>query len=166
MLRDHGQAKKYYHEIEGYNGRLDAIQAGILRIKLPRLADWNEQRRERASEYVRLLTGSEGVTLPFEPSWSRAVYHIFAIRSNDRSGLMNHLKMAGIGTGVHYPIPLHLQAAYRKLNYKEGDFPTAERLSIEIVSLPMFPHLGREQQKRVAEEVLAFVSQAKSALPF
>lgn len=165
MLRDHGQVKKYHHEIEGYNGRLDAIQAGILRVKLPRLAGWNQQRRERASEYMRLLTGNEGVILPYEPSWSRAVYHIFAIRSHDRSGLMNHLKMAGIGTGIHYPIPLHLQVAYRSLNYNKGDFPVAERLSAEIISIPMFPHLTKEQQTRVAEEVIAFVSQAKSALP-
>lgn len=164
MLRDHGQVKKYFHEIEGYNGRLDAIQAGILRLKLPYLAGWNEQRRERASEYIRLLTCNEGVLLPSEPLWSRSVYHIFAIRTHDRSGLMNHLKMNGIGTGVHYPIPLHLQMAYKALNYREGDFPVAERLSAEIVSIPMFPHITEKQQTRVAEEVLAFVSQAKSAL--
>lgn len=165
MLRDHGQVRKYHHEFEGYNGRLDAIQAGILRVKLPHLADWNEQRRERASEYIRLLTGNEGVILLLEPAWSRAVYHIFAIRSHDRSGLMNHLKMAGIGTGIHYPIPLHLQDAYKTLNYREGDFPVTERLSAEVVSLPMFPHLTTEQQTRVAEEVLAFASEARSALP-
>lgn len=165
MLRDHGQVKKYRHEIEGYNGRLDAIQAGILRAKLPHLADWNEERRKRASEYIRLLKGNDDVILLLEPAWSRAVYHIFAIRSHDRSGLMNHLKMADIGTGIHYPIPLHLQDAYKALNYREGDFPVAERLSAEVVSLPMFPHLTTEQQARVAEEVLAFASQAKSALP-
>ncbi len=164
LLRDHGQVKKYYHELEGYNGRLDAIQAGILRAKLPHLANWNEQRRERAVEYNQLLAGAEGIVLPFEASWSRAVYHIYAIRFQDRSGLMNHLKMAGIGTGVHYPISLHLQAAYAHLEYSEGDFPVAERLSSEVVSLPMFPHLTGDQQSRVAEEALAFISQSKSTL--
>ena len=164
MLRDHGQVKKYFHEIEGYNGRLDAIQAGVLRVKLPHLTDWNEQRRERAAEYGQLLAGAEGFILPIEASWSRAVFHIYALRSHDRSGLMNHLKMAGIGTGVHYPIPLHLQAAYAGLDYGVGDFPIAERLSAETVSLPMFPHLTRQQQARVAEEALAFISQTKSAL--
>jgi len=164
MLRDHGQAKKYFHEIEGYNGRLDAIQAGILRAKLPHVANWNEQRRERAVEYSRLLASADGVILPFEASRSRAVYHIYAIRFHDRSGLMNHLKMAGIGTGVHYPIPLHLQRAYVELKYGMGNFPVAERLSAEVVSLPIYPHLTLEQQSRVAEETLSFVSQAKSAL--
>ena len=164
MLRDHGQAKKYFHECEGYNGRLDAIQAGILRAKLPHLASWNEQRRERAVEYNRLLAGADEFVLPFESSWSRAVYHIYAIRCHDRSSLMNHFKMAGIGTGVHYPIPLHLQAAYADLDYSVGSFPVAERLSAEVVSLPMFPHLSQMQQARVTEEALAFISQSKSAL--
>jgi dTDP-4-amino-4,6-dideoxygalactose transaminase/acetyltransferase-like isoleucine patch superfamily enzyme len=164
MLRDHGQIKKYFHECEGYNGRLDAIQAGILRVKLPHVANWNEQRRERAVEYNRLLAGTEEIILPFEASWSRGVFHIYAIRSHDRSGLMNRLKKAGIGTGVHYPIPLHLQAAYAHLNYGVGDYPVAERLSAETVSLPMFPHLTREQQARVTEVALSFTSQAKTAL--
>ncbi len=164
MLRDHGQNKKYYHEFEGYNGRLDAIQAGILRTKLRRLAGWNEQRRERAAVYNSLLSGNEDFTLPFEASWSRSVYHVFAIRSRDRSGLMNHLKMAGIGAGIHYPLPLHLQAAYAGLEYSEGDFPVSERLCAETVSLPMFPHLTRVQQERVVEEALAFISQEKNAL--
>lgn len=163
MLRDHGQARKYHHDFEGYNGRMDAIQAGILRAKLPCLEGWNEQRRERAAEYNRLLAGDKGVLLPYEPSWSRAVYHLYVIRTSDRSGLMNHLKMAGIGTGIHYPIPLHLQKAYSDLNYAEGAFPVTERLSAEIVSLPMFPHLSKEQQSRVAEETLAFVSEMKNA---
>lgn len=165
MLRDHGQVKKYYHEREGYNGRLDAIQAGFLRAKLPYLANWNEQRRDRASVYNRLLAcAAEGFILPSEASWSRCVYHIYAIRSHDRSGLMNHLKMAGIGAGIHYPIPLHLQTAYANLEYSEGDFPVAERFSAETISLPMFPHLTRDQQARVAEEAIAFVSQVKNAL--
>ena len=166
MLRDHGQVKKYYHDMEGYNGRLDAIQAGILHAKLPHLASWNSQRREHAAEYNRLLAGSEAVILPYEPSWSRAVYHLYVIRTGDRSGMMNHLKMAGIGTGIHYPIPLHLQKAYASLKYVLGDFPVAERVAAEIISLPMFPQLAARQQSRVVEEVLAFASQALQGARF
>jgi dTDP-4-amino-4,6-dideoxygalactose transaminase len=158
VLRDHGQVKKYYHDVEGYNGRLDAIQAGILHAKLAHLAKWNTQRRERADEYNRLLAQNEALRLPFEPSWSRAVYHLYVIRTNDRDGMMNHLKEADIGTGIHYPIPLHLQKAYASLNYSLGDFPVAECASVEIISLPMFPQLTAQQQSRVTDEILAFTS--------
>jgi len=160
MLRDHGQAKKYYHDVEGYNGRLDAIQAGLLHAKLAHLAKWNAQRRERAAEYHRLFAGTdEAVVLPFEPSWSRAVHHLYVIRADDRDGLMNHLKKVGIGSGIHYPIPLHLQKAYAALKYRQGDFPAAEKAAAEIVSLPMFPQLTAEQQARVVEEIVSFTSQ-------
>jgi dTDP-4-amino-4,6-dideoxygalactose transaminase len=158
MLRDHGQAKKYHHDVEGYNGRLDAIQAGLLHAKLPHLATWNAQRRDRAAEYNRLLETNESLIPPYEPSWSRAVYHLYVIRTNDRNGMMNHLKNAAIGTGIHYPIPLHLQKAYASLNYSVEDFPVAGRVAAEIVSLPMFPQLTADQQARVAEEILAFTS--------
>jgi dTDP-4-amino-4,6-dideoxygalactose transaminase len=154
MLRDHGQAKKYYHDIEGYNGRLDAIQAGLLHVKLSHLSKWNTDRRERATEYKRLLAAADcGVQAPYEPSWSKAVYHLYVVRTEDREGLMEHLKKAGIGSGIHYPIPLHLQKAYRSLNYRLGDFPVAEKVAAEIISLPMFPQLTTEQQGRVVEEV-------------
>jgi len=157
MLRDHGQARKYYHDVEGYNGRLDAIQAGLLRAKLGHLPRWNTQRRKHAAEYNRLFesTGT-AVCQPHEPSWSRAVYHLYVVRAQDREGLMNHLKKAGIGTGIHYPIPLHLQKAYAHLDYKQGDFPVAEKAAAEIVSLPMFPQLTEEQLHRVVEEVAVF----------
>ena len=158
MLRDHGQAQKYYHDIEGYNGRLDAIQAGLLHAKLAHLAKWNSQRRERAAEYNRLLAATDDVVAPFEPSWSRAVYHLYVIRAEDRDGMMNHLKKAGIGTGIHYPIPLHLQKAYAAMNYRQGDFPVTEKAAAEIVSLPMFPQLTAPQQARVVEEVVNFAS--------
>ena len=158
MLRDHGQAKKYYHDVEGYNGRLDAIQAGLLHVKLPHLARWNAQRRHRAAEYNSLLAKNEAVTAPYEPSSSRAVYHLYVIRTNDREGMISHLKKSGIGTGIHYPIPLHLQKAYTSLRYRPGDFPIAEQVAAEIVSLPMFPHLTAEQQARIAEETLVFSS--------
>ena len=159
MLRDHGQATKYYHDIEGYNGRLDAIQAGLLHVKLRHLAKWNAQRREHAARYQRLLKSVDGALVPpFEPSWSRAVYHLYVVRTADREGLMEHLKKAGIGTGIHYPIPLHLQKAYAAMHYSLGDLPVAEKAAAEIVSLPMFPQLKAEQQARVVEEILNFLS--------
>jgi dTDP-4-amino-4,6-dideoxygalactose transaminase len=159
MLRDHGQAKKYYHDVEGYNGRLDAIQAGILHLKLQHLGKWNEQRRERAAEYQRLFEAAGlPVVTPFEPSWSRAVYHLYVVRTGDRERLMAFLKDVGIGTGIHYPIPLHLQKAYSVLHYAPGDFPVSEKVAAEIVSVPMFPQLTARQQARVVEEMLRFVS--------
>jgi dTDP-4-amino-4,6-dideoxygalactose transaminase len=162
MLRDHGQATKYYHDIEGYNGRLDSLQAGLLHVKLNHLAAWNEKRRDRAAVYKRLLEGDHlGVVVPYEPSWSKGVYHLYVVRVKDRAGLMNQLTSKGIGTGIHYPIPLHLQKAYAPLKYQAGDLPIAERVSTEIVSLPMYPHLTAEQQARVVEEILNFVSLAR-----
>jgi dTDP-4-amino-4,6-dideoxygalactose transaminase/acetyltransferase-like isoleucine patch superfamily enzyme len=158
ILRDHGQVKKYFHDVEGYNGRLDAIQAGILDAKLPHLAKWNNQRRERAAEYDRLLTPNQALNIPYEPSWSRAVYHLYVIRMNRRDEMISHFKEHGIGVGIHYPIPLHLQKAYVSLNYSAGDFPVAESTSSEIISLPMFPQLTAAQQARVASEILAFTN--------
>lgn len=162
MLRDHGQAKKYFHDIEGYNGRLDAIQAGLLSVKLAHLAKWNEQRRKRAAEYNRLLAGIDEIILPFEPSWSRAVYHLYVVRVADRDGLMEHLKAAGIGTGIHYPVPLHLQRPYAELNYTRQDLPVASRIAEEIVSLPMFPQLKAEQQALVANEIQVFCKKVEA----
>ncbi len=158
MLRDHGQAKKYHHNVEGYNGRLDAIQAGLLHTKLAYLAKWNSQRRDLATEYNRLLANNEAVSLPYEPPWSRAVYHLYVIRTRDRDGMMDSLKEAGIGTGIHYPIPLHLQKAYASLNYSPEDFPVTRRVAVEIISLPMFPQLAADQQIKVADKILAFTS--------
>lgn len=164
MLRDHGQAKKYYHDVEGYNGRLDAIQAGLLHAKLAHLAKWNEQRREKAEKYNLLLAGADGdVILPHEPSWSRAVYHLYVVRTDDRDGLIAHLKEQGIGSGIHYPIPLHLQKAYASLNYRREDLPVAERIAEEIVSVPMYPQLTAEQQTRVVEEILSFTRMAATS---
>jgi dTDP-4-amino-4,6-dideoxygalactose transaminase len=158
MLRDHGQAHKYYHEVEGYNGRLDAIQAGLLKTKLAYLPQWNAQRRERAAEYGRLLADNDAIVRPYEPSWSHSVYHLYVIRSEDRDEMMKHLKGAGIGTGIHYPLPLHMQKAYSRLRYSPADFPVARRIAAEIVSLPMFPHLTAEQQAQVTDEISAFTS--------
>ncbi|HLH30145.1 MAG TPA: DegT/DnrJ/EryC1/StrS family aminotransferase, partial [Terriglobia bacterium] len=140
MLRDHGQARKYYHEIEGYNGRLDAVQAGLLRVKLRHLAAWNERRRAAAQWYFELLNdaGLEALALE-EPAWSRGVYHLFVVRVQNREELMRRLASENIGTAIHYPVPLHLQQAYRYLGYQVGDFPVAESAAPEILSLPMFP---------------------------
>ena len=159
MLRDHGQAKKYYHSMEGYNGRLDAIQAGILHVKLQHVTEWNKQRRARAAEYRKLFeaTGSP-VKPPYEPSWSRAVYHLYVVRTEHREELMAFLKEQGIGTGIHYPIPLHLQKAYHALGYSAGDFAATERVANEIVSLPMYPQLTAAQQARVVEQVVQFAT--------
>jgi dTDP-4-amino-4,6-dideoxygalactose transaminase len=158
MLRDHGQAEKYYHDIEGYNGRLDAIQAGILRVKLAHLSIWNSLRREKAEIYQELLSSLDGLILPVEPSWARAVYHLYVIRIQDRQGLQADLKAAGIGTGIHYPIPLHLQRAYRALGYEQGDFPVTEKVAPEILSLPMYPQLTDAEQETVAQTVMDCLS--------
>ena len=156
MLRDHGQSRKYYHAIEGYNGRLDALQAGILHVKLRHLKAWNELRRERAAEYSRLLANCDAIRLPWEPSWSRSVYHLYVIRTSDRDGMMQHLKEAGIGSAIHYPVPLHMQRAYASMNYSVGDFPVTESCATEIVSLPMYPQLSLENLEKVVREVQAF----------
>lgn len=156
MIRDHGQSQKYHHEIEGYNGRLDSIQCSILGAKLPHLNGWNERRRERAAEYNRLLANMDGVILPHEPDGSRGVYHLYVIRVHDRDALIRHLTAAAIGTGIHYPVPLHLQTAYARLGYQRGDFPIAEAAAADTLSLPMFPQLTIDQQARVAEQIHNF----------
>jgi dTDP-4-amino-4,6-dideoxygalactose transaminase len=165
MLRDHGQSRKYFHDVEGYNGRLDALQAGILHVKLAYLKSWNEQRRCKAAEYNRLLSDCDAVSLPWEPSWSRSVYHLYVIRTSERENMMRHLKEMGIGSAIHYPVPLHLQKAYVSLNYTPGDFPVTESAATEIVSLPMYPQLTSDQQQKVAGEVVSFTtkSQLRSA---
>jgi len=160
-LRDHGQVKKYFHDLEGYNGRLDAIQCAILHAKLPHLTEWNKQRRERAALYNQLLSANQSLTVPHEPSWSRAVYHLYVVRTADRDAMIDFLKSKGIGTGIHYPVPLHLQKAYTFLNYMREDLPVASRVAAEIVSLPMFPQLRADQQARVAAEIHAFCCETK-----
>jgi dTDP-4-amino-4,6-dideoxygalactose transaminase len=188
MLRDHGQAKKYFHEFEGYNGRLDAIQAGILRVKLKHLHDWNEKRRQNASLYTQHLTlnGStlltalslskgtqrfdsahrpelvEGhstlntIITPYVPSWAKAVYHLYIIRTKKRDELQKYLSENGINTGLHYPIPLHLQKAYANDGFKQGDFPITEKVASEILSLPMYPQLSGEQIEFIVHKIKEF----------
>src|SRR4051812_8441686 len=154
MLRDHGQSQKYIHSMEGYNGRLDAIQAGVLRIKLRHLRTWNEQRRQHAQAYREQFADSGAVVLPEVPAWSRPVYHLYVVRVPDRQRVQRQLADAGIGTGIHYPIPLHLSAAYEGAGFGRGDFPIAERNATEILSLPMFPGLARDDQRRVVLALL------------
>lgn len=165
LLRDHGQSKKYFHDIEGYNGRLDAIQAGFLQVKLKHLATWNEQRRQAAERYAKLFAGAEGlVTLPHQPSWARSVYHLYVVQVDDRARLQQNLNDVGIGTGIHYPVALHLTKAYKELGFRVGDFPVTERSVGHILSLPMFPGLTTIQQDRVVSEVLRALSvEASSA---
>ena len=159
MLRDHGQARKYYHDMEGYNGRLDAIQAGFLSVKLKYLAEWNEQRRTCAAHYRTMLGGVDNLTIPYEPAWSKAVYHLYVTRVPERSHFQQFLGEGGIGTGIHYPVPLHLQKAYRSLGYKAGDFPVSEKAAEEIVSLPMYPGLEYDQQSAVGDRMDLFFRQ-------
>ena len=155
MLRDHGQAKKYYHDIEGYNGRLDALQAGLLSVKLKHLAEWNEKRRKVAADYNELFKDAGAdVVLPFEPTNSRAVYHLYVVQVADRNGLQKELAGQGIGSGIHYPIPLHLQKAYASLGYRPDEFPVAESAAERILSLPMFPNLTEQDRKRVVNAVV------------
>jgi dTDP-4-amino-4,6-dideoxygalactose transaminase len=159
MIRDHGQAKKYYHHIEGYNGRLDSIQAGWLSVKLRHLAKWNESRRNLAHRYHELLANvKDSVVLPVEASWTRGVYHLYVVRVQDREALQARLGEAGIGTGIHYPIPLHQQKAYEYLGHNTGDFPVTERVAREIVSLPLFPQLLYSQQDEVVSRVKEFLA--------
>jgi len=159
LLRDHGQSKKYFHDVEGYNGRLDAIQAGFLKVKLRHLKKWNEERRKNANHYNELFAGSNGcITLPYEPEWSRGVYHLYVLRVADRARLQKGLEAAGIHTGIHYPIALHLAKAYEGLGFRLGDFPIAEQTASQILSLPMFPGLSLDQQRRVVTEVLRIVT--------
>jgi dTDP-4-amino-4,6-dideoxygalactose transaminase len=163
MLRDHGQAKKYYHDMEGYNGRLDSIQAGILGVKLKHLPEWTEGRRAAAARYRGLLAGTDTISLPHEPEWTKPVYHLFVVRTQERDEFMKHLASVGVGTAIHYPIPLHLQNAYSELGYIQGDFPVTERVAREIVSLPMFPQLQADQQSRVASGVVSFATAERVA---
>lgn len=163
MLRDHGQKRKYFHEIEGYNGRLDAVQAGILRIKLGHLENWNEYRRASAALYNRLLGVVEGIGIPFAAEWSREVYHLYVVVcTGKRDELLKYLAENGIATGLHYPVPLHLQKAYRERGFKVGDFPFSEILAGRILSLPMYPGITESQQERVVEKINEFVSSAAS----
>lgn len=157
MIRDHGQEKKYFHQMEGYNGRLDAIQAGVLRIKLKRLKDWNDSRRKNAAYYSEFLSEIPGVTIPVEADFAVSVYHLYVILVNHRSELQQFLNEKGIATGLHYPMPLHLQKAYNHLGYNKGDFPVTEDVASRLLSLPMYPQLTKEQIEYVVDSIKEFM---------
>ncbi len=157
LLRDHGSARKYTHEVVGYNFRLEGIQGAVLRVKLPYLDRWNDLRRRHAARYRELLKES-GLVLPQEAADVRHVYHLFVVQSENRDALQKHLHDASVQTGIHYPVPVHLQPAYASLGYQTGDFARAERQAARLLSLPMFAELTDEQIAHVAQAVLSFVS--------
>jgi dTDP-4-amino-4,6-dideoxygalactose transaminase len=143
--------------MEGYTARLDAIQAAVLRLKLKRLEAWTRSRRENAKLYDRLLEGIPGVSFVHEAAYSQSVYHLYVILTDDRDGLQKYLGEKGIGTGLHYPLPLHLQKAYAHMGLKKGDLPVTERTAERLLSLPMFAELTAEQIEYVAGSVREYV---------
>jgi dTDP-4-amino-4,6-dideoxygalactose transaminase len=158
MLRDHGQARKYYHALVGWNARMDGIQGAILSVKLKYLPTWNEARRTNAGLYDELLGAIDGVVIPRESQGNKHVYHIYAIRVPNRDALIKALAEKDIHCGIHYPIPLHLQDAYKDLGLKKGSFPVVEKVASEFVSMPIFPELDRDQIRQVARETGAAIA--------
>lgn len=157
VLRDHGSGKKYYHDYIGFNYRMSEFQAAVLNVKMKHIEKWSEMRRANAQMYNSHLADTEGVKTPLELSHVRHVYHLYVIRTEKRDDLQEYLKENGIGAGMHYPIPLHLTQAYAHLGYKKGDFPIAEKLADEILSLPMFPELNEEQIEYVCKKIKDFL---------
>jgi dTDP-4-amino-4,6-dideoxygalactose transaminase len=153
MMRDHGQRKKYYHELVGWNGRMDGIQGAVLRVKLKHLERGNEARRQHAALYGKLLAGLKELRLPVEAPERKHVWHVYAVRVRQRDALLERLGKAGIHCGIHYPVPVHLQHAYRELGLGPGSFPVAERCAQEFLSLPMFPELTQQQVQAVSREL-------------
>ncbi len=149
MLRDYGRKGRYEHKIKGHNSRLDTIQAVVLNAKLKHLDQWNAMRAQNAAYYNQLLQGVKGVRTPVLKSDRTHVYQTYAVRVANRDKVVEHMKAHGISVLIHYPIPLHLQEAYSELGYKKGDFPVAEALSNDVLSLPMFPHMAKEQIEKV-----------------
>lgn len=156
MIRDHGAEKKYWHEMYGHNYRMEGIQGAVLGVKLKHLGAWTESRRRNAALYNKHLSGIPGVVTPRELPYAKHVYHLYVIRVPRRDELQKHLEAQGIATGLHYPIPLHLQTAFAHLGYKEGDFPVTEKAAKEILSLPMYPELTEEQIQYVSSGIRGF----------
>jgi dTDP-4-amino-4,6-dideoxygalactose transaminase len=152
LLRDHGSEQKYRHEIIGYNFRLEGIQGAVLNVKLRHLDKWNDLRRAHAARYNELLSGTS-LQLPREMPYARHIYHLYVVQTDERDALQKRLNEAGVQTGIHYPVPVHLQPAYASMGHKPGDFPESERQAASVLSLPMFPELTDEQIKRVAETI-------------
>jgi dTDP-4-amino-4,6-dideoxygalactose transaminase len=156
VFRDHGQAKKYYHSMIGWNARMDGIQGAVLGVKLKYLYEWNEARRNHAQEYNELLSPLSDIIKPHAADYAKHVYHIYAIRAQERDRLMTHLSEQGISSGIHYPGPIHLQKAYSFLGLNKGRYPVAERCALEFVSLPMFPELTSEQIAYIVDAIKQF----------
>jgi dTDP-4-amino-4,6-dideoxygalactose transaminase len=154
MLRDHGQTVKYYHRLVGVNGRLDEIQAAVLRVKLPHLDDWNEKRRSLAQAYESLLPSS--VITPVEVPWARHVYYAYVVRTANRDELQAWLTTKDIGTGIHFPVPIHLQEAYSEFDYANTHLPVTEKVAKEIISLPMYPELRIDQINYICDCIREF----------
>ncbi len=152
MFRDHGQSRKYYHDIIGWNSRMDGVQGAVLTVKLRHLPAWNDARRRAAALYGDMLRNTEDIQLPVEKKYARHVYHIYAIRVPERDDFISELAEQGVHCGIHYPVPIHLQKAYRSLGYREGSFPRAERAASEQVSLPIFPEITDEQIEHAATQ--------------
>ena len=157
MLRNHGSVKKYEHKLVGDNSRLETLQAGILKQKLIRLNDWNESRRRIASQYSSELEAIN-IQLPYVSEHNDHVFHLFVIQCQNRDGLQKSLNEQSIATGLHYPIPLHLQKACSFLGYKEGDFPVCEAYCKRILSLPIFPELTKDEVKTISNSIISFYS--------
>jgi dTDP-4-amino-4,6-dideoxygalactose transaminase len=153
MLRDWGQEQRYHHLLKGFNYRMDALQGAILRVKLRHLDGWTEARRQIAHRYSTLLSGSAVARPPSELTGRRHVYHIYAVRARDRNGLRRMLEREGVQTGLHYPIPIHLQPAYADLGYRIGDFPESEAAAREVLSLPIHPDLAPRQVEQVVAAI-------------
>lgn len=156
MLRQYGERKKYEHESIGYNSRLDELQAAILRVKLRHLSSWNSSRRKAAKMYDELLAGHRKVEPPLEFDGREHVYHLYVVRHAKRDKLREFLAKNGIGTGIHYPVPIHLQQAYAHLRHKKGSFPETERAARQMLSLPMFPEITTEEIEYVCSTIRSF----------
>ena len=159
MLRDHGSDKKYYHEYYGHNYRMEGIQGAVLGVKLKYLEEWTDRRRAAAKKYKGFLKSIEQIFLPEEMSYARHVYHLYVITTPERDRLQKYLQDNGIASGLHYPVPLHLQKCFEHLGYKKGDFPVTEKLADECLSLPMFPDLSEEQIEYISEKIKHFFKQ-------
>ncbi len=155
LLRNIGQKVKYYHEVKGFNHRLDTMQAAVLKVKLPHLDDWNASRRRAAATYNDLLRDLPLIT-PLTPAYAEHIFHLYVIRVHNREALMEHLKSKGIASGLHYPIPIHVQPAYTELGYKAGDFPITEAYAENILSLPMYPELDDDKVAYVVDAIREF----------
>ncbi len=163
MFRDHGQAKKYYHSVVGWNGRMDGFQGAILSIKLKHLDKWTEARRQHAQAYTQAFANVRGVLTPKEAANRRHVYHLYVLRVRNRDRLLKALADKGVNCAIHYPVPLHLQDAYASLGIGRGSFPVAERCSEEIISLPMFPELTPADIRVVVDELAALVQETPAS---